>query len=88
MKLTEQPYKHRPVIVDSDSSNARAHALLNSPGTTPGQDRAAAVTLACHARDVGDLRLLLQACGLLPYEAKPRTGFQQKPQRTAYRRPG
>jgi len=45
-------------------------------GLTDEQAHAGALFLADHARDADDARLLLEICGLLPYEAArpPRTG--------------
>src|SRR6185437_7629028 len=44
--------------------------------------------IAGRARDAEDCRLLLEACGLLAYEGKPRTSFVPRGRViTAYRRP-
>lgn len=45
-------------------------------GLTDEQARDGALFLTDHARDIEDARLLLEVCGLLPYEAArpPRTG--------------
>jgi hypothetical protein len=62
--------------------------LLDSPGTTRAEDRAAAVVLAGHARDAAELRQWLEICGLLPYGHRPQTNFVPRgPVVTGYRRP-
>lgn len=75
-------------VLDSSSSFDRRLALLGSPGTSPEEDREAALTLAAWARDAGELRAFLEACGLLPYDHKPRTNFMPRGRViTGYRRP-
>ena len=74
-------------VLDSSSGPDRAMALLRLLGTTEDEDRAAAYALAWGARDAAELRMFLQMCGLLAYDAKPRTNFVAQPMASAYRRP-
>lgn len=70
------------------SAGAAAKAIIGDHWERPVLPFIAARQCARYARE-GDRRdrlEMLQACGLQPYESKPRTGFQQKPVRN-YRRP-
>ena len=65
--------------------------ILTGAGLTDEQAREAALFLAGRARDAEDARLLLEACGLVPYESGEPPKVKAKAEHSAtvkYPRPG
>ena len=77
--------------VDYAMSADRSIALLGNVtlGTTITECEvgSAVRVLAGYARDAAELTTWLQMCGLLPYDAKPRTSFIPAARSSSYRRP-
>jgi hypothetical protein len=69
--------------------DSHVRPLLSSPGTTPEQDRGAALTLADRAQDAAELALFLEMCGMREYESTPNPhGWKGGKPIVNYERPG